>query len=127
MTFPAETPVPPYYAVIFTSTRTPGDEGYGAMADHMEQLAATMPGFLGVESVRDAGSAGAPGITVAYWASLEAIAGWKAHGEHQLAQRLGRERWYEDYRVRVCKVEREYGFSRAADAGAPAGEAVGAR
>ena len=48
MTFPAETPVPPYYAVIFTSTRTPGDEGYGAMADHMEQLAATMPGFLGV-------------------------------------------------------------------------------
>jgi len=68
-------------------------------------------GFLGVESVRDAGGEGVSGITVAYWASLEAIAGWRVHGEHQLAQRLGRERWYQDSHVR-CKVERECGFSR---------------
>lgn len=112
MTFPADTPTPPYYAVIFTSTRTDGDDGYGAMAEHMAALAATMPGFLGVESVRDAGGEGAPGITVAYWDSLEAIAAWKADGEHQLAQRFGRERWYQSYRVRICKVEREYSFTR---------------
>ncbi|CAH0120939.1 putative protein YqjZ [Paenibacillus sp. CECT 9249] len=41
-----------YYAVIFTSKRTPGDRGYSAMADKMEQLASRQPGFLGVESVR---------------------------------------------------------------------------
>ncbi|MCW8846107.1 MAG: antibiotic biosynthesis monooxygenase, partial [Gammaproteobacteria bacterium] len=38
MTF-ADTPRPPYYTVIFTSLRTPGEHGYGAMAARMEELA----------------------------------------------------------------------------------------
>lgn len=77
--FPAQTPTAPYYAVIFASTRTEGDNGYGAMADRMVELARSMPGFLGIESVRDelAGDQGRPGITVSYWSSLEAIREWK--------------------------------------------------
>src|SRR5687767_15917283 len=74
----ARTPEPPYYAVIFTSTRTAVDEGYGAMADRMVELASQQPGFLGVESTRGADGLG---ITVSYWASLEAIAAWKANAE----------------------------------------------
>lgn len=115
----ARTPAPPYYAVIFTSTRRPPpqgeDDGYGATADRMVALAAGMPGFLGVESVRDETSPGAPGITVSYWQSLEDIAAWRAHAEHTEARRLGRERWYEGFQLRVCKVERAYGF----EAGGP--------
>lgn len=103
----ARTPEPPYYAVIFTSLRTEGDNGYGQMADRMVELAAQQPGYLGIESAREG-----LGITVSYWESLEAIANWKAVAAHQVAQRLGKERWYGEFRVRVCRVEREYGFAR---------------
>jgi heme-degrading monooxygenase HmoA len=101
----AQTPEPPYYAVIFTSVRTDVAEGYADMADRMVELAHGQPGFLGMESARQA-----VGITVSYWASLEAIRHWKQHAEHRIAQQTGRQRWYESYKVRICKVERDYEF-----------------
>jgi heme-degrading monooxygenase HmoA len=105
----ARTPTPPYYAVIFTSRRTAGDQGYGAMAEEMVRLAAAQPGFLGVESARDVEGLG---ITVSYWRSLDDIARWKADAEHQVAQRLGREKWYAAFALRIAKVERERFFER---------------
>lgn len=101
----ANTPEPPYYAVIFSNLRTPGDEGYGVMAERMVALAAEQPGFLGIESVRDG-----LGISVSYWESLEAIGNWKKNAEHQVAQQIGRAQWYSSFRVRVARVEREYGM-----------------
>lgn len=101
----ANTPEPPYYAVIFSSHRTEGDDGYGDMAGRMVELAAEQPGFLGFESAREG-----LGITVSYWESLESIASWKSNSEHSEAQRLGRKKWYSEFRVRVAKVEREYGI-----------------
>ena len=106
----AKTPASPYYAVIFTSQRTEGDRGYGHMADRMVELAARQPGFLGVESVRNADGFG---ITVSYWSSEEAIGAWKAHLEHKPAQETGKRVWYADYQLRVAKVEREYGKAQA--------------
>ena len=102
----AKTPEPPYYAVIFTSQRTEGERGYGQMAELMFDLAATQPGFLGVESVRGGDGFG---ITVSYWSSEEAIAAWKAHQERRPAQEAGKRVWYADYQIRVAKVERAYG------------------
>ncbi|HLT34385.1 MAG TPA: antibiotic biosynthesis monooxygenase [Aquaticitalea sp.] len=96
----------PYYAVIFTSTRTEGDNGYGDMAALMEDLAKQQMGFLGIESARTE-----VGITVSYWKSLEAIKNWKQQTDHLVAQRKGRTEWYKWYKVRICKVEREYDFS----------------
>jgi heme-degrading monooxygenase HmoA len=101
----AKTPRPPYYAVIFTSLRTDGDNGYGAMAEEMNELAAQQPGCLGFESAREG-----LGITVSYWQTLEDIKNWKANTRHLVAQKTGREKWYEEYKVRICKVERDYGF-----------------
>jgi heme-degrading monooxygenase HmoA len=109
MSSPAQisrTPEPPYYAVIFTSRRTDGDHGYGAMAEKMIALAAQQPGFLGVESARGADGLG---ITVSYWRDEASITAWKRHAEHQQAQRGGKEAWYAAYQVRVAKVERAYG------------------
>lgn len=106
MTLLADTPTPPYYAVIFTSLRTEGDRGYAEMAQRMVELASEQPGFLGVESAREEA-----GITVPYWADLASIEAWKQHAEHRVAQALGRERWYADYRVRIARVEREYGLA----------------
>ena len=100
----ATTPAPPYYAVIFTSLRTDGDNGYGDMAELMLTLAAQQVGYLGVESVRDDIV-----ITVSYWRDLDTIKTWKRHVDHAVAQRRGRVEWYSAYRVRICKVEREYG------------------
>ena len=45
----AQTPQPHYWAVIFTSQRTEGDQGYSAMSDEMEALACAQPGYLGLE------------------------------------------------------------------------------
>ena len=101
----AQTPPPPYYAVIFTSVRTDVTDGYTDTADRMVELAHEQPGFLGVESARNS-----VGITVSYWESLEAIQNWRCQAEHQLAQQTGREQWYESYVTRICKVERDYRF-----------------
>jgi heme-degrading monooxygenase HmoA len=107
MDFLAETPQAPYYVVVFSSVRAAADgDGYGDTADRMLELAREQPGFLGVESVRDAEGRG---ITVSYWESLEAVRRWGAHAEHRLAQAAGRERWYAAYRLRVCRVEAERG------------------
>ncbi|MFE5319333.1 antibiotic biosynthesis monooxygenase family protein [Paenibacillus sp. NPDC056579] len=96
-----------YYAVIFSSQRTGGDNGYNIMAEKMEQLAAEQPGFLGVESVRDAAGVG---ITISYWDSLEAIRNWKQNQLHKVAQEKGKQIWYQNYQIKICKVEREYSF-----------------
>lgn len=101
----ANTPNPPYYAVIFTSIRTEGDNGYHEMAQKMVELAANQPGFLGAESAREG-----IGITVSYWSDIESIQTWKAHYEHQEAQKYGREKWYASFKVRIAKVEKDYGF-----------------
>jgi heme-degrading monooxygenase HmoA len=102
----AKTPQPPYYAVIFTSQRTEGDKGYGKMAEKMEELASQQQGFLGIESARD----NELGITVSYWESLDAIKKWKENSSHKVAQEKGKEEWYKNYTVRICKVERAYSF-----------------
>ncbi len=103
----AETPEPPYYAVIFTSLRTGVDGGYGETAEAMERLAREQPGFLGVESARSG-----LGITVSYWKDLDSIAAWKRNAEHLVAQRMGREAWYSAFATRIARVERAYGFER---------------
>jgi heme-degrading monooxygenase HmoA len=101
----ATTPEPPYYAVIFTSSRTEGDWGYGETAARLEGLAREVPGYLGIESAR---SEDGVGITVCYWASEAAIAEWKAHVDHQAAQARGRREWYSRYEIRIAKVDHAY-------------------
>ncbi len=107
---------PPYYAVIFTSQRTPGDAGYAEAAERMAALAAQQPGFLGAESVRGADGLG---ITVSYWRSSADIAAWRRHIEHAATREQGRAQWYSHYELRVAKVERAYGWDQADAAGDP--------
>ena len=102
----AHTPEPPYYAVIFSSTRTEVDDaGYRRMAMHMDALAKKQKGYLGIESVRTQ-----MGITVSYWKDLESIRAWKQHTEHMIAQKKGKAIWYSQYKLRIARVESDYGF-----------------
>lgn len=103
----AHTPEPPYTAVIFTSVRSDGDNGYAAMSKRMDELAVRQPGYLGMESARDD-----LGITVSYWTDDAAAAAWKRVAEHVIAQERGRSTWYVDYQVRVATVTRSYGPTR---------------
>ena len=97
-----------YFAVIFTSQRSlSGDDIYDMTADRMVLLAQRQPGFLGVESVR--GDDGI-GITVSYWVDRPAIANWRQHAEHLAAQALGRQEFYDWYRIRVAEVVSERRF-----------------
>ncbi len=87
--------------------QTEDTDGYAEMAEKMEELAKQQPGYLGFEHARNDLA-----ITISYWESLEAIKNWKANLDHLEAQKLGKERWYQWYKTRICKVEREYEFSR---------------
>lgn len=99
----SHTPKPPYYAVIFTSVRTSGDNGYAAMSDQIEAIVKDQPGYLGMESARNE-----IGITVCYWKDIASIRNWAENEEHRVAKEKGKESWYDAYRVRICKVEAEY-------------------
>ncbi len=102
------TPPPPYWAVIFTSKRRLGDDlDYDRTAARMESLAESIPGYLGIESVRDASGVG---ITVSYWASEDSIYMWRDHPEHLDAKSHGRNDWYEWYELRVARVDRARSF-----------------
>lgn len=103
----ANTPTPPYYAVIFSSMRTDIDDNYAEMSDKMVELAKLQDGFLGIEFARDG-----LGITVSYWRDVESIKKWKTNTEHLIAQARGRKDWYSSFKTRIAKVERDYGFEK---------------
>lgn len=107
---------PPYYAVMFTSVMNETNDGYDEPNDgydetgaRMDELVASVPGFLGMDSARTPGGLG---ITVGYFRDEEAILRWRGDAEHRTAQKRGRDEWYEKYVVHVAKVERSYGFER---------------
>jgi len=103
----ANTPKPPYYAVIFTSIKINEDMGYSKMSKRMLELLFRQEGFLGFESAREG-----LGIRVSYWDSLESIKKWKSDLEHKEAQRKGKEIWYKEYKIRIAKVEHDYDFKK---------------
>ena len=97
----------PYYAVIFTTLLTNNLAEYEKNAIRMEELAKLQDGYLGIESTRNE-----IGITVSYWKDLASITKWKNNIEHTEARVKGRNKWYQQYQLRICKVERDYGFKR---------------
>ena len=103
----ANTPKPPYYVVIFTSLRTPGDNDYAEMSKRMIEMVSEQEGYLGCESAREE-----LGITVSYWKDLDSIQKWKFNSEHSVAKVMGKEKWYRSFKTRIAKVERDYGFEK---------------
>ena len=103
----ANTPNPPYYAVIFTSQHTGKEkEEYERTSAKMVALANKQSGFLGVDSVRDESG---KGITSVYWKDKESIDAWRNHPKHKKVKKRGRAIWYENYFLRIAKVEKDYG------------------
>ncbi len=103
----ANTPQPPYYAAIFSSTHTGQHSGYAEDTETILELAKNHPGFLGVEAAGDDDLS----IAVSYWDSDETIRAFKELAEHLIIQKRGRDTYYKSYKVRVARVERDYGFN----------------
>ena len=97
----------PYYAVIFTTLLTKYSADYEKTSERMEELAKLQDGYLGLEFTRNE-----VGITVSFWKDLASITKCKNNIEHTEARISGRNKWYQQYQLRICKVERGYGFER---------------
>ncbi len=107
MEFPVTTPDPPYYAVMFSATLTGVDmDEYVQLAGALLAKAGTIAGFLGEEALRTDDR----GLTISYWRDLDSIRAWMADAEHIAARKLGKEKWYRYFVIRVAKVERAYDF-----------------
>ena len=95
--------------VVFrTRMRPDADEAeMNALGARMYALAAEMPGFL---SYKDYQSADGEAVALVEFASPETLAAWRNHPEHLEAQRLGRGKFFSEYRIQVCEQVRAYGF-----------------
>jgi len=107
-----QTPQPPYHAVIFTSVRSGNQDGYLEVAGEMERLAAEQDGYLGHETARNRDGSG---MTISYWRDEEAFSAWRANAKHRLARKLGNERWYDEYELRIARVEHAYSGPRTVE------------
>jgi heme-degrading monooxygenase HmoA len=96
------------YVVIFRATMRQADAEYAQMAEHLRSVAIEQFGCVEFHAV----SEGAEEIALSYWKDEACIKAWRMHAEHIVAQRLGRERWYNSYLIQVAQIAREHRFTR---------------
>jgi heme-degrading monooxygenase HmoA len=95
--------------VLFRSKLVDVPDGYNEMAEQMDALARTMPGFVDVKSFA---AEDGERLTVVWWKDQETLQAWRENVRHRMAQRLGRERWYEYYKMDVAEVVRTTAYER---------------
>ena len=100
---------------VFRSRLRPGlrDE-YVALAHQMRELAKSVPGYV---SHKDYFADDGERVAIVEFAHAEGQRAWQSHPEHRAAQKLAREKYYIDYHIQVCTLDREMKFE-AADAAA---------
>jgi heme-degrading monooxygenase HmoA len=97
------------FITIFRSRlRIENQEEYHRVAERMQELAASMPGFISIKTFT---ATDGERVSIVEFASEETHQAWREHPAHRVAQRLGRERFYSEYRIQVGRVERDYKFS----------------
>lgn len=95
--------------IIFRSRlRAENEAEYGQVAARIAALARTMPGLIDFKTfAADDGER----VTLAEFDTLDNARFWGENAEHLEAQRLGRERFYSEYRVQICQPLRAYAFA----------------
>lgn len=92
------------YIVIFKATIKQLDDTYSEMAQRLRNKALDQYGCIKFEACSENGFE----IALSYWSNLEDIKRWQQDAEHLVAQRLGKEKWYQHFSVEICKIERAY-------------------
>jgi heme-degrading monooxygenase HmoA len=70
-----------------------------------------MPGFIDVKSYT---ANDGERITIVWWEDAETLKQWREQERHRVAQRQGRQQWYEYYKMEVAEVTRTSTFKRRA-------------
>jgi len=98
---------------VFKNRLRPGVEReYGAHVSKLLEIAQRMPGFVAIKGY--AAEDGEQLILVEF-ETVQDLAAWREHPEHLIAQELGRNKYYADYKVQVCNTVREYSFKAPAN------------
>lgn len=93
---------------IFRSRLRPEHlEEYAPVAARMDELARAAPGFLAIKTFT---AQDGERVSIVEFVDAETQRAWREHPEHQAAQRLGREKFYSEFRIQVCRVERATSF-----------------
>jgi heme-degrading monooxygenase HmoA len=96
------------YAVIFeVKVKSSGKDEYLAIAAKLKEQLVKMEGFISIERFSSLVEEGKL-LSLSFWEDEEAIKRWKANIDHMAAQQKGRESLFEDYRIRVAKVVKDY-------------------
>jgi heme-degrading monooxygenase HmoA len=95
--------------IVFRSRLKPGiSADYAALAQRMTALAHTMPGFVSEKNfVADDGER----VTVVEFEHADGLHAWRTNPEHIAAQKLAREKFYTNYHIQVCTLDRESKFT----------------
>jgi len=97
-------------AVIFEVTPHPARyDDYLAIAADLKPVLEQMDGFISVERFQSLTTPGKV-LSLSFWRDEEAVKAWRNIGEHRTAQSKGRNTIFEDYRLRVAGVIRDYGM-----------------
>ena len=93
---------------VFRSRLMPGvQDEYVTLADRMNELAATMPGYI---SHKGFFAEDGERCTIVEFESEEGMRAWRMHPEHREAQRKARDVYYAEYNLQVCELVRQSGF-----------------
>jgi heme-degrading monooxygenase HmoA len=93
--------------------RPEAHEEYLLWIARMRDLAQSMPGYVSHKTFT---AEDGERVTVVEFASEEAHRAWATHPQHVEAKGLGRDRFYTDYKIQVCSVQRESAWRRDAAA-----------
>lgn len=96
-------------AVIFEATPGAAErDEYLAIAAELRPLLDDIDGFISIERFE---SLSEPGklLSLSFWRDEEAVRQWRTMEQHRSAQAKGRARIFEDYRLRIADVMRDYG------------------
>jgi heme-degrading monooxygenase HmoA len=103
-------------AVIFEAVVHPGQQqAYLDAAAALRPHLLEQPGFISIERFTSLADP-ARLLSLSFWADEASVKGWRCFEAHRAIQRIGRERIFSDYRLRVAGVMRDYGKSDRAQA-----------
>lgn len=92
------------YIVIFKAKIKAVDSNYFQMAQSLRNKALSQFNCQKFESIAENNFE----IALSYWNSLEDIHAWHLDAEHQIAQNIGKERWYESFSVEICEIKKAH-------------------
>ena len=109
------------HVVVFEVTvKADVGQRYFDLAAELKPALEKIDGFISVERFE---SLATPNkyVSLSFWRDEAALVAWREHSPHQAAQLLGKQEIFEDFRISVAEVQRQYTL---ADRLSPAGQAA---